>query len=79
LDLVQQGNGVKGTHRGNFTERDLVGTIDGDAVDFATEFAEFHGDDLSFRFSGKLTGDSMAGSLDMGEYLMATWTAERRG
>ncbi len=78
LNFVQQGNSLKGTHRGDFTERDVVGTIDGDGVSFATEFAEFHGDELSFQFSGKLSGDSMTGSLDMGEYLTATWTGHRR-
>jgi L-seryl-tRNA(Ser) seleniumtransferase len=78
LDLVQHGNRLKGTHRGDFTQRDVVGTIDGNVVKIASEFAEFHGDELAFEFSGTLTGDSMVGSLDMGEYLMATWSATRR-
>ena len=32
---------------------------------------------LSFRFTGTVTGDTMAGTLDMGEYLAAKWTAKR--
>ena len=79
LDLVQQGNRLEGTHQGDFTARELVGTIDGNTVKFDTSPAEFHGDSLEFSFSGSVTGDSMAGSLDMGEYLSATWTARRRG
>jgi len=71
-------NRLKGTH-GDFTARDLVGTIDGNTVSFDTSLAEFHGDNLSFSFSGHVTGDSMAGSIDMGEYLTATWTARRHG
>jgi hypothetical protein len=55
-----------------------VGTIDGSTVTFDTSPAEFRGDNLEFSFSGTLTGDAMAGSIDMGEYLSATWTARRR-
>ena len=77
LDLVQDGGRVKGTHQGNFRARDLTGTIDGDTVAFATRLAESRGENLGFRFSGKLTGDAMSGSIDMGEYLTATFTARR--
>jgi D-glucosaminate-6-phosphate ammonia-lyase len=78
LDLVQDGGRITGTHQGDFRARDLTGTIDGDTVAFATRLAESRGENLGFRFSGKLTGDSMSGSIDMGEYLTATWTARRR-
>ena len=49
--------------------RDLSGTIDGDAVRLASAYDEAHGDALSFTFTGKVTGDQMSGTLDMGEYL----------
>jgi L-seryl-tRNA(Ser) seleniumtransferase len=78
LDLVQDGSRITGTHQGDFRARDLTGTIDGDTVAFATRLAESRGENLGFRFSGKLAGDSMSGSIDMGEYLTATWTARRR-
>jgi hypothetical protein len=42
-----------------------------------SNYAEQHGDQLSFTFTGKVTGDAMAGTLDMGEYLLAKWTAVR--
>jgi hypothetical protein len=32
---------------------------------------------LSFRFTGTVAGDSMSGSLDMGEYLTAKWSAKK--
>ena len=41
-------------------------------------YSERHGDALTFTFSGKVADDTMAGTLDMGEYLSATWTAKRR-
>ena len=44
---------------------------------FATRLASSEGVVIGFRFSGKLSGDSMSGELDMGEHLDATWTARR--
>ena len=32
-------------------------------------YGEEHGDALNFTFSGTVTGDTMSGALDMGEYL----------
>ena len=58
--------------------RDASGTIDGAAVRIRSAFGEEHGDSLSFTFTGTVTGDEMGGTLDMGEYLGATWTAKRR-
>jgi L-seryl-tRNA(Ser) seleniumtransferase len=78
LHITQNGNRLEGAHQGDFIARDLTGAISGDRVRFSSVQTERHGDSLSFRFSGKITGDAMAGSLDMGEYLGATWTAKRR-
>ena len=77
VDLAQDGNRLQGTHQGEFRSRELTGSIDGDQVTFATRPAVSHGDNLSFRFTGTLSGNAMAGSLDMGEYLTASWTAKR--
>ena len=78
LYLRQRGNHIEGAHRGDFVTRDLDGTIDGDTVRIRSAYGEEHGDALMFTFSGKVEGDEMAGTLDMGEYLGATWTAARR-
>jgi hypothetical protein len=39
---------------------------------------ESTGDAVSYTFIGKITGDEMGGTLDMGEYLGGRWTAKRR-
>lgn len=78
ISVFQAGNRLSGVHQGNFQSRDLTGSINGDAVAFGSTVTERHGDSLSYRFSGKLAGDTMTGALDMGEYLKATWTAKRR-
>jgi L-seryl-tRNA(Ser) seleniumtransferase len=58
--------------------REIAGTIDGDAVRIRSAFGEQHGDSINLTFTGKVSGDQMSGTLDMGEYLGATWTATRR-
>ena len=77
LHLRQTGNHLEGSHQGDFVARDLSGTIEGNAVQISSSYAERHGDALSFRFTGTVAGDAMSGTLDMGEYLTATWTARR--
>jgi uncharacterized pyridoxal phosphate-dependent enzyme len=77
LHLKQAGNRLEGSHQGDFVSRDLTGTIEGKAVQISSTLTERHGDALSFRFSGTVEGDAMSGTLDMGEYLTATWTARR--
>jgi L-seryl-tRNA(Ser) seleniumtransferase len=79
LHLLQKGNELDGTHRGNFLARDIAGTISGDAVTLTSNVTERHGDALRYRFSGKVAGDTMSGTLDLGEYLSATWRGRRHG
>lgn len=75
--VKQEGNQIVGTHQGDFTSRDFTGTISGDAVHLVSSVGEVHGAALSYRFTGKLSADSMSGTLEMGEYLSAQWTAKR--
>lgn len=77
LYLKQNGNRVEGTHQGNFVIRDLTGRISGDDVTLHSSYSERHGDSLNYRFKGKMTANNMTGTLDMGEYLGAKWTATR--
>jgi len=75
--LRQRGSEIDGAHRGDFVSRDLAGTIEGDAVKIRSNYGESHGDALGYSFSGKASGDRMEGTLEMGEYLGARWTARR--
>jgi uncharacterized pyridoxal phosphate-dependent enzyme len=82
LHLAQKGNDVMGSHQGDFTSRDVMGNIDGDAVRFRSAQGEATGDSLNYSFTGKIakngTDEQMSGTLEMGEYLGATWTATRK-
>jgi L-seryl-tRNA(Ser) seleniumtransferase len=78
LHLRQRGNELDGAHQGDFVSRDLSGTIDGDSVKIRSSYTEENGDSLQYSFSGKVAGEEMEGSLELGEYLGARWTAKRR-
>jgi L-seryl-tRNA(Ser) seleniumtransferase len=79
LHLTQKGNDLGGFHQGEFMTREVTGTVDGDTVRIRSAFGEQHGDSINMTFAGKLAGDQLSGTLDMGEYLGATFTASRRG
>ena len=76
LTLEQDGNRLHGSHKGDFSVRDVFGTIDGDQVKLrSTERAP--GDSITFTFAGALSGDTISGPVYMGEYLNARFTAKR--
>ena len=79
LLLTQRGNDLGGFHQGEFVTREISGTVEGDTVRIRSAYGEQHGDSVNLTFSGKVAGDEMSGTLDMGEYLGATWTAASRG
>ena len=79
LHLYQDGSRVSGLHQGNYLTRDISGSIEGSEVRLASIVTERHGDALTYRFTGTVVVDVMSGSLDLGEYLSATWTARKRG
>ncbi len=77
LHVRQRGNDLDGSHQGDFISRDLRGKIDGATVRIRSDYAESHGDAINFTFTGRVSGDEMAGDLEMGEYLAARFSAKR--
>ena len=76
LFLEQDGNWITGSHKGDFSTRELTGTIEGDSVKLKS--VDRHpADSITFIFSGAVSGDSIAGSIYMGEYRTARFTARR--
>lgn len=76
LTLEQHGNGLRGSHKGDFSVRDVFGTIEGDQVRLQSTDSK-PGDSITFTFSGSLSGDMFSGPVYMGEYLNAKFTAKR--
>jgi L-seryl-tRNA(Ser) seleniumtransferase len=78
-DLVfeQKDQQLFGTHRGDITAGDLRGVVQGQEATFASRH-RYEGTTLGYQFTGRVEGDRMSGTVNMGEYGTASWTAERR-
>jgi seryl-tRNA(Sec) selenium transferase len=76
LTLEQDGNRLRGTHKGDFSSRDVFGTIEGDQIKLQSTDSR-PGDAITFTFAGSLAGETFSGPVYMGEYLNAKFTATR--
>jgi hypothetical protein len=76
LVLAAKGNSLGGLHQGWAYEGDLKGHIDGAEVKFHSAHAA-DGNTLSYTFTGSVSGDSMSGDVNLGEYGQAKWRAMR--
>ena len=74
--LQQEGNWVEGSHYSDFSRQEIAGTVEGDAVKLRSQ-ASLPGDDVLFIFSGQVENDAISGSVFLGEYLTARFTARR--
>ena len=75
--VLEQGQGrVVGTHRGEYVEGDLAGDVHADQVRLRSS-QKMEGTRLSWDFTGRVSGDTMQGSVNMGEYGEANWSAKR--
>jgi L-seryl-tRNA(Ser) seleniumtransferase len=77
LFLSASGNKVTGVHVGWASESEVSGGIDADRLEFRTELPTA-GQRLTYKFSGRVSGDTMSGEVDLGEYGVAQWTARRQ-
>ena len=78
LFLNSSGNSVSGSHEGWAYQGDLKGEIDGDRVRLHSSLPA-DGNVLSYTFKGSISGDTMSGDVDLGEYGKATFQARRHG
>jgi hypothetical protein len=74
--IDQDGNWIQGTHKGDFSLREMVGTIDGNIVKLSSSERQI-ADNIPFIFSGILSGDTITGQIYLGEYINAKFTARR--
>lgn len=79
LFLQQDGGRVNGSHKSDFAVRDVQGTIEGGQVKLRSNTTERgSGDSIPYILAGAVSGDAFSGTLYMGEYLTAKFTATRR-
>ena len=76
LILEQDGGKLVGTHQGEFASGDLNGTVAANTVRFQSSLPT-DGTRVSFQFSGTVEAGKMSGTVALGEYGEARWTAEK--
>ena len=72
----QDGNWIQGSHHGDFSVQELTGTIEGGLIKLKS-IARQPGDHITYLFSGTVAGDTIKGSIYLGEYRTANFTATR--
>ena len=76
LYLLQEGNWVEGAHQSDFSRQEIVGTVEGDQVKLRSQVS-LPGDRIPFLFSGRVSDDTISGTIHLGEYLTARFSAKR--
>jgi L-seryl-tRNA(Ser) seleniumtransferase len=76
LMLEQDGTKLMGTHHGEFAAGDLTGTVAANSVHFQSSLGT-DGTRVSFQFSGTASDGKMSGTVALGEYGEAKWTAQK--
>jgi L-seryl-tRNA(Ser) seleniumtransferase len=76
LDLRLGRRRVSGVHKGQVKEGRVTGTVTGDRVRLLSSLP-YDSIRIQHHFSWQITGDEMEGSVDLGEFGKATWTAKR--
>ena len=76
LYIEQDGNWIQGTHESDFTVQEIMGMVEGDQVKLRSS-VRLPGDGITYMFSGTISDGSIAGSIYLGEYLTAKFTAKK--
>ena len=74
--IKQNGEKLTGVYKGEIKEGTLRGIVKGNSIDF-TGFLRHKATGVRFHYTGTIDGDTMKGTVDMGEYWTAKWTAKR--
>jgi L-seryl-tRNA(Ser) seleniumtransferase len=76
LMLEQDGTKLMGTHHGEFASGDLSGMVAANTVRFQSSLGT-EGTRVSFQFTGTAENGKMSGTVALGEYGEARWTAQK--
>lgn len=76
LILEQSGPALHGTHNSEWLTGDLRGKVQGNQVRFNSAH-RIQGTAIRYDFTGTADGDTMQGTVALGEYGQAKWTAHR--
>jgi D-glucosaminate-6-phosphate ammonia-lyase len=76
LFIEQDGNWIQGTHHSDFSVQEVMGMIEGDQVKLRSNLRN-PGNGVTYLFSGTVGAETINGSIYLGEYLNAKFTAKR--
>ncbi len=76
LYLEQDGNWIQGMHTTEFVTQEIMGMVEGNKFKLRSNL-RMPGDQITYLFSGEVTDLMMSGSVYLGEYQTATFTAKK--
>jgi len=76
MTLKQEGAALSGDYRSQFAWTTVQGSVSGNEVAF-TAFIRYEASGVEYAYKGVVEGDTMRGTVDMGEYFTAEWVARR--
>ena len=74
--IRQNGNALTGRHKGEIYEGDLEGSVHADEVVLKSR-TPVGGNTITWTFTGRAGGNGLSGTVDLGEYGPASFTARR--
>lgn len=78
VTLEQDGDRLTGRYRGQFSTSDVQGSVHGTEIEMRAALRH-ETSSASYAYTGRVEGDSMRGTVELGEYWTAEWSAERVG
>ena len=76
ISVRQEGSTLSGTYCSQYSRADLQGQVAGNQVQLSTVLG-YQSNMIRYAFSGQVEGDTMRGTVNLGEYGKGTWTATR--
>jgi hypothetical protein len=75
--LVQKGEAISGTYKGQLGEAPVTGTMSGN--DITLEFSvDAQGQNLTIKYTGKVDGKSVSGNVALGAFGSGTFTGTKQ-
>ena len=78
FSLKQDGTTLSGTYKGALGEAPVTGTVKGNEVTIQFK-ANAQGADLSVTYTGTVEGDTMKGTVSLGDFGNGTFTGKKTG
>lgn len=76
LTLAQAGGQLQGDLQTPYTQASVNGSVQGDRVTFSAQLG-YQANQTLYCFQGIVSGETMSGEVDLGEFGRAAWSAER--